>query len=113
MQTFEMTGWDDGGVGVVEVVGEFDMATCERFRDESGFDGSELLVVDLRRATFLDSNALGELIALQRETAVRGAHYAILRPEGHADRIFRLTGMDAHLPLYDGRVPIVAQFNYG
>jgi anti-anti-sigma factor len=69
--------------------------------------------VDLRKATFLDSSALGELIALQRRTEMRGARLAILRPEGPADRIFKLTGIDGHLPLYDDRVPLLAEFNYG
>ena len=96
-----ITAWDDAGVHVIQVAGEFDMTECERFRASSGFDGSELVVVDLRQVTFLDSHALGELITLQRETTLRGAHYAILRPEREADRIFKVTGMDWHLPLYD------------
>jgi anti-anti-sigma factor len=113
MQTFEIDAWDDAGVHVVTVNGEFDLAACAPFRDARACEGSELLVVDLRRATFLDSHALGELMALQREAAVRGMHLAILRPQGAADRIFKLTGMDAHLPLYDERLPVLAQFNYG
>lgn len=113
MDTYEITAWDDGGVHVAQVAGEFDMTACARFREESRFGDSELVVVDLRRATFLDSHALGELIALQREASRLGVHFAILRPEGPADRIFKLTGMDGHLPLYDERVPVLAQFNYG
>jgi anti-anti-sigma factor len=113
MQTFEIDAWDDAGVHVVAVNGEFDIAACEPFRTASACDGSELLVVDLRRASFLDSHALGELMALQREAAERAIHLAILRPQGPADRIFKLTGMDSHLPLYDERVPVLAQCNYG
>jgi len=110
---FELTAWDDAGVHVIRVAGEFDMTACEQFREKSASDEAELVVVDLRRATFLDSSALGELITLQRDTDRRGKHFAILRPEGHADRIFKLTGMDGHLPLYDERVPVLAQFNFG
>jgi anti-anti-sigma factor len=113
METFEITAWDDAAVRVVQVAGEFDMTACERFREESVVDGAELVVIDLRRTTFLDSHALGELIAIQRECARINAHLAILRPSGAADRIFKLTGMDGHLPLYDERVPVLAHFNYG
>jgi len=113
MQQYEITAWDDGGVHVVQVAGEFDISACERFREHCACDESELVVVDLRRTTFLDSHALGELIALQRETDRRGTHFAIMRPQGEADRIFKLTGMDGHLPLYDERVPVLAQFNFG
>ena len=113
METCEVTSWDDAKVHVVRVAGEFDMAACRAFRAAREFDGSELVVVDLRGASFLDSHAMGELIALQRETARSGAYYAILRPVGRADRIFKLTGMDTHLPLYDERVPVLAQLNFG
>jgi anti-anti-sigma factor len=113
VDTFEIAAWDDPGVRVVRVRGEFDLTACDDFRQAREFGAAELLVVDLRDATFLDSHALGELMALQRETTLHGVHLAILRPEGAADRIFKLTGMDSHLPLYDDRVPVLAQFNYG
>lgn len=112
-EPFEIGAWDDGGVRVVQVVGEFDMAACPQFRAAGERHDAELVVVDLRRATFLDSCALGELFALHRQAVATGSKLAILRPEGAADRIFKLTGMESHLPLYDDRVPLLAQFNYG
>jgi anti-anti-sigma factor len=112
-ENFEVAAWDDAGVHVVRVSGEFDIAACERFRGESQRDDAELVVVDLRPTTFLDSSALAELIALLGRIETRGSRLAILRPEGSADLIFTQTGMDGHLPLYDERVPLLAQFNYG
>jgi anti-anti-sigma factor len=113
MEKFEVGAWDDAGVHVVRVSGEFDLAGCKRFRDASERDDAKLVVVDLRKATFLDSSALSELIGLQRRTERRGSRLAILRPGGKADRIFKLTGIDSHLPLYDERVPVLAEFNFG
>lgn len=108
-----MTVWDDAAVHVIQVTGEFDSRGCSEFRHGAMREDAELVVVDLRRATFIDSRALGELIALQRETTRADAQLAILRPAGWADRIFKLTGMDGALPLYDENVPVLAQFNYG
>jgi len=113
MGMFEVGAWDDAGVHVVRVAGEFDLGGCKRFRDASERDDAELVVVDLREATFLDSAALSELIVLQRRTERRGSRLAILRPGGKADRIFKITGIDGHLPLYDERVPLLAEFNFG
>jgi len=113
MQKCEVRSWDDAAVHVVQVSGEFDIAACKTFRTASERHDAELTVVDLRRTSFLDSCALGELISLQRRVVARGARLGILRPEGHADRLFRLTGIESHLPLYDGRVPLLAEFNYG
>jgi anti-anti-sigma factor len=113
MERFEVGAWDDAGVHVVRVSGEFDIAACAHFRDAAEREDAELVVVDLEAATFIDSCALGELIALQGRTEMQGSKFAILRPKGRADWIFRLTGIDGHLPLYDDRVPLLAQFNYG
>ena len=113
MEKFHVRAWDDAGVHVVRVSGEFDVAACDRFREASDREDAELVVVDLRPATFLDSCALGELITLQRRIDLRGSRLAILRPKGHADLIFKLTGIDGHLPLYDERVPVLAEFNFG
>jgi anti-anti-sigma factor len=113
MEKCEVQSWDDAGVRVVQVSGEFDIAACKRFRAASDRDDAELTVVDLRRTTFLDSCALGELISLHRRVVARKARLGILRPEGHADRLFKLTGIESHLPLYDDRVPLLAEFNYG
>jgi anti-anti-sigma factor len=113
VERFEIWAWDDAGVHVVRVSGEFDIAACACFRDAAERDDAEFVVVDLRGTTFIDSCALGELITLQRRTEMRGSRLAILRPGGKADWIFRLTGIDGHLPLYDDRVPLLAQFNFG
>ena len=113
MERFTVRAWDDAGVHVVRVSGEFDLSGCSRFRDASERDDARFVVVDLREVTFLDSSALSELIGLQRRTEERGSRLAILRPGGEADRIFKLTGIDGHLPLYDERVPVLAEFNYG
>ena len=110
---FEMVAWDEAGVRVVRVRGEFDIAGCERFRAAGERPDAQIIVVDLRDATFLDSCALRELIDLNRVAESRGTQLAILRPRGRADLIFKLTGMDGHLPLYDDKVPLLAEFNFG
>jgi anti-anti-sigma factor len=113
METFEVRAWEDGAVHIVRVTGEFDLAASKSFRDAVERPDAELVVVDLRAATFIDSGALGELIALQRRVESRGARLAILRPAGKADQIFKLTGIDGHMPVYDERVPLRAQLNFG
>lgn len=113
IERFEVGAFDDAGVHVVRVEGDFDIATCPRFRDASEREDAELVVVDMRGVTFLDSSALGELIALQRRVEGRGGRLAIVRPNGKADLIFTITGIESHLPLYDERVPVLAEFNFG
>ena len=82
---FDLRAWDEAGVRVVQVTGEFDIAGCERFRRRAERDDAEMIVVDLRGATFLDSCALRELIELHRLADLSGTRLAILRPGGQAD----------------------------
>jgi anti-anti-sigma factor len=113
MQRFEVRAWDDAAVHVVRVTGEFDLAAADGFREASDREDAELVVVDLRDVTFLDSSGLSELIVLHRRVEAHGARLAILRPTGEADRLFQITGIDGHLPLYDESVPVLAEFNFG
>ena len=113
MNTYEIDAWDDGGVRVVRVTGEFDLSACEEFKAELRPADYELTVIDLRRTSFIDSHGLSRLIEAHNDARASATSVAIIRPEGYADRIFKITGMDAHLPLYDERVPILAQMNYG
>lgn len=113
MKAFEITTREEGSIRVVRLAGEFDLNARTEFLERSRPAGRELLVVDLRQATFLDSHALGALIEVHEDTSRKRVSFAILRPKGLADRIFRLTGMDSHLPLFDDAVPLRAQFNYG
>jgi anti-sigma B factor antagonist len=113
LTAFEITAWNDGSIRVVRMSGEFDVNTCAAFETAVGAGCHELVVIDLREASFIDSHGLGLLIALHGRAQEAGFRLAIIRPEGEADRIFSITGTDGHLPLYDERVPILAQINYG
>ena len=113
MDAYEISCSADAGVDVVRVAGEFDLDACPTFRETTGDLRPELLVLDLREATFIDSHALGALIELHNRAQQDGFRMAIVRPNGYADRIFSITGTEGHLPLYDERVPVLAQMNYG
>lgn len=113
MQPFEITARDDGAIRVIEVTGEFDLNALSEFREAATPQQLEMVVVDLRETTFLDSHALGALIKLHNRAQEGGFRLAVIRPAGYANRIFSITGADGHLPLYDERVPILAHMNYG
>jgi anti-anti-sigma factor len=113
VNAYEISRSADGGVDVIQVSGEFDLAACGAFRAETRDLHPELLVVDLRDATFLDSHALGALIELHDRAQLEDFPMAIFRPTGYAGRIFSITGTEGHLPLYDATVPVLAQMNYG
>jgi anti-sigma B factor antagonist len=85
----------DARTSVVSVAGEVDLSTAPRLKWallDALEAGHDQLIVDLSRATFMDSTALGVLVGVKRSLDV-GALAIVC---AHADvlKIFELSGMD-------------------
>ena len=82
------------GVLVIELAGELDLA--ERDRVTSAFEVariSPIVVVDLERTTYIDSTALGCLVALRKATQQRGASLFLIGLHSDVLRLFEVTGL--------------------
>ena len=90
---------------VLELEGELDAyfapGVRERLHELIETDGVEVVVVDLRRVSFLDSTILGLLVGGLRRMRERGGELKLVYPLPPADRIFALTGLDALFPVAD------------
>jgi anti-sigma B factor antagonist len=72
---------------IVELEGEFDLATAARLR--SALDGAlaegASVIVDLTFATFVDSSVIGVLVSAQRSAAsIDGRSVSVVAPAGGA-----------------------------
>lgn len=92
---------------VIAVEGELDLSTAPRLKwmllDALQAEHS-LLVVDLSRTTFMDSTALGVLVAVKRGLDA-GERLVIACPQSDVLQIFEFAGMDgafAIFPTLDG-----------
>lgn len=96
-----------GDTCVVTLAGEIDAYAAPSLRlDLRGVveeRGASTVVVDLAGVTFLDSSALGAVVGLLRRVRERSGRLLIVLPQGHAARIFELTGLDQILDLYPDR----------
>ncbi|MFL5843242.1 MAG: STAS domain-containing protein [Solirubrobacteraceae bacterium] len=85
----------------ISVSGELDLASADVLADAIR-DGltlaPETLVVDLQQVTFLDSSGLRVLIESRHRALKMAVKLVVLRPEGPADRVFALCGVDALFP---------------
>jgi anti-sigma B factor antagonist len=63
--------------------------------------GPELIVVDLRNLTFIDSSGLQALITGLELCRARGHELRIIRGPENVQRLFELTGMNDILPFCD------------
>jgi anti-anti-sigma factor len=83
---------------VLTLRGEWDVATRERLREALTSVGSEHdVLVDLRQASFFDSTALAELIALYKRLTGQGRRVEALVGDSNMRRLLELTSLDGLL----------------
>jgi anti-anti-sigma factor len=103
---FEIREHDAGGVHVVAMLGELDLATAPRlaFRiDAARGRGARRLVVDLTAAEFCDSTGLRALVGCRHEVVAGGGRMALaVLEESAVARMFALAGAHELMPVYDG-----------
>jgi anti-anti-sigma factor len=87
------------GVAVLQATGENDAFDADRLQQELAELGGAAVVIDLRRASFVDSTFISALIVAARERPV-----AIVLPddaENAVRRVFKLAHLADALPVYD------------
>ena len=93
----------EGGVPVVTVRGEIDVATAPQLRDRlmaASETNPPLSVVDLSAVTFLDSTALGVLVGAVTQRRDAGGDIRLVVTEPHVTKVFSITGLDAVFSIY-------------
>jgi anti-sigma B factor antagonist len=90
----------DDGSGWVYPAGDLDLDTVHRVEAalrELRDAGCGDLVLDLRGLTFMDSTGLRLVIRWHTAAQDEGFRFAVVPGPEVVQRVFRLTGMDAHL----------------
>ena len=83
---------DPDGPTVVRVSGEIDVATAPKLRDSlAGVDGD--VVVDLSGVTFMDSTALGALVAAASRTRDAGFTFSVQGQSEFVGRLLNVAGL--------------------
>jgi anti-anti-sigma factor len=113
-------GVDRDGVDVLVVVlyGEHDHYSRMRLEDELAQAAAErrAVIIDLRRTTFLDSSIVGALLEAEREADGRGAGFAVVMDDSsgpHVRRMFEVTHLASHFPLFATREGAIAHVRRG
>jgi anti-sigma B factor antagonist len=95
---------DHGAVTVVTLAGDIDLHTAPQLRDRLDklfVDGRRVVVLDLSAVEFLDSSALGTLVAAQHSFAQDGGGLRVACPQPHAQKVFRITRLAEVVPVFD------------
>jgi anti-sigma B factor antagonist len=103
--SFEVSTVTCGTTHTVTVVGELDLAVVGRLdaHVDDAFRDAESVVIDLSGAHFIDSSGIHALVRAHRRAERRSVPFAIVPAPGPVHRVFRICGMDSHLPFAETR----------
>ncbi len=89
------------GEGVVNVVGELDIRTCDQLEDAVGelVEGGDRVVLDLSRMTFCDSTGLAGLVRLHKQAVAAGGSLVLRSPVPRVQHLLNLTGLIRLFPV--------------
>jgi anti-sigma B factor antagonist len=96
----------DETIHVIELSGEVDLYTAPEFKERMVNlieEGKTRLVIDLSKATFIDSTTLGVLVGGVKRLRVAGGAMALVCTDPSITKIFAITGLDRVFPIYDSR----------
>jgi len=96
----------DSDTHVIELGGEVDLYTAPEFKERLLTlidEGKSRLVVDLSKATFIDSTTLGVLVGGVKRLRPSGGSLALVCTDPNITKIFEITGLDRVFPIHDSR----------
>jgi anti-sigma B factor antagonist len=101
----------DNGIAIVSISGEHDLNTAPQLRrclDEVIEEG-RAVVVDLSRASFVDSSILGVILDGRRSAGTAGLGFAVAQTDGAqaVSRVLEITGLRGELPVHTSRADAV------
>ena len=96
----------DDATHVIELGGEVDLYTAPEFKErmvELIESGKKQIVVDLSKATFIDSTTLGVLVGGVKRLRPSGGGLALVCTDQNITKIFEITGLDRVFPIHGTR----------
>lgn len=89
---------------IVDLTGEIDVNAVSRIRDTLGDLTKAVslqILVNLSRATYIDSSGLGILMAARKDTLEGGGRFVLCGMTKDVRMVFELTRLDKFFEIYD------------
>ncbi len=103
MATMTITSTTHEAWGLLAIDGELDLSTSPELRDALMALGTdhERIAIELRAVTFMDSTALGVIVAAMKRARERGGELALVGPNGSPRKVLSITALDQIVPIVD------------
>jgi anti-sigma B factor antagonist len=103
MATMTITPTTHDTWGLLTVDGELDLSTSPELREAlvALADGYDRIAIDLRAVTFMDSTALGVIVAAMKRAREHGGELALVGPNGSPRKVLSITALDQIVPIVE------------
>lgn len=95
---------ETGGVRLLRLRGELDMAAVDRFERLLTADqtsAAAMFVLDMRGLTFIDSSGLRALIMADQRVRAEGGRFIVVRGPDQVNQVLEMTGVGQRIELVD------------
>ena len=95
---------DDGGLRLLRLTGELDMAGVDQFERLLAADqapGTGTFVLDMRELTFIDSSGLRAVIMADQRVRAEGGRFIVVRGPDGVNEVMEMTGVARQIELVD------------
>lgn len=89
---------------VLSPVGEFDLSNLDVLRStflDAATPETNRIVIDLSGTTYVDSMAIGTMLAVARRANAWGGWVRLVGPRPNVRRVLHMTGLDKVFAMYD------------
>ena len=103
-EVLEIAVSETGGVRLLRLTGELDMAAVDRFeRLLTADQASEaaMFVLDMRGLTFIDSSGLRALLMADQRVRAEGGRFIVVRGPDQVNQVLEMTGVGQRIELVD------------
>jgi anti-sigma B factor antagonist len=104
----------DGDTHVIELGGEVDLYTAPEFKERMVQvieQGKKQVVVDLSKATFIDSTTLGVLVGGVKRLRQSDGQLSLVCSDRNITKIFEITGLDRVFEIHGTREEAVSKLD--
>lgn len=100
-------------IPIIDVIGEVDLYNTKELKDlidQLIKEGKYQIIINLEKVPFMDSSGIGTLVTSMYRLKKYHGNLKILKVVGSVAKVFKMTGMDAHLEIYENEEDAVKSF---
>ncbi len=104
---------ENNSIQIIDIVGEVDLYNTKEIKDlidEKIKQGKYQIILNLAKVPFMDSSGIGTLVTGMYRLKKYQGSLKIINIVGSVAKVFKMTGMDTHLEIFDNEDEAVKSF---